>query len=80
MNGSVGLRQFLSQHQDGTVRQAVPGLPTPRGVDPHRVSAMQAQRAQMSVASRAINAADCALLLSMLGLLPEDDGVPPVLT
>jgi hypothetical protein len=38
----------------------------------------QIQKARLAVARGALNAEDCRLLLDMLGLVPGDDGVPPV--
>ncbi len=53
-------------------------LPTQRGVDPHRVTAEQVDRARLAVARSAADAEDCRILLDMLGLIEGEDGVPPV--
>ena len=53
-------------------------VPFPRGVDPHRVTHDQVDRARLSVARSASDAEDCRMLLDMLGLIEGEDGVPPV--
>lgn len=53
-------------------------IPTQRGVDPHRVTPEQVERARLSVARSALSVGDCRQLLDMLGLIDGEDGVPPV--
>nr|CEL12659.1 hypothetical protein [Kibdelosporangium sp. MJ126-NF4]CTQ93524.1 hypothetical protein [Kibdelosporangium sp. MJ126-NF4] len=38
----------------------------------------QIRKARLAVARSALDAEDCRLLLDMLGLVPGDDGMPPV--
>jgi hypothetical protein len=49
-------------------------VPMQRGVDPHRVTAEQVDRARLAVA----RSEDCRTLLDMLGLIEGEDGIPPV--
>jgi hypothetical protein len=49
-----------------------------RGVDPHRVTAEQVDRARLAVARSAAGAEDCRTLLDMLGLIEGEDGIAPV--
>ncbi|MEV6232956.1 hypothetical protein AB0L88_34335 [Saccharopolyspora shandongensis] len=77
MYGSLDVRKFLWQQDDGTSRQAS-AVPVPRAGEPSRISSEQVHRARMAVARGAENAEDCKLLLDMLGLAPDDDGQPPV--
>jgi hypothetical protein len=53
-------------------------VPTQRGVDPHRVTEEQVDRARLAVARSAAGTEDCRLLLDMLGLIEGEDGIPPV--
>lgn len=53
-------------------------IPAQRGVDPHRVTEEQVERARLSVARSAAGADDCRQLLDMLGLIDGEDGIPPV--
>ncbi len=53
-------------------------VPMQRGVDPHRVTAEQVDRARLAVARSAAGAEDCRMLLDMLGLIEGEDGIPPV--
>lgn len=77
MSGSLEVRKFLSQQEDVVPRQSstVPGQRT--GED-SRISASQVERARHAVAGRARDAEDCELLLDMLGLAPDEDGIPPI--
>ena len=77
MYGSLDVRKFLWQQDDGQLRgsTAVPGQ---RAGEPSRVSEEQVHRARVAVARGAQSAEDCKLLLEMLGLVPDDDGDPPV--
>ncbi|WP_371504419.1 hypothetical protein [Allokutzneria sp. NRRL B-24872] len=50
----------------------------PRNGDPSRISDEQVHRARVAVARGALGAEDCRTLLDMLGLVPGEDGVPPV--
>ncbi|MGI8308820.1 hypothetical protein [Saccharopolyspora sp. ASAGF58] len=77
MYGSLDVRKFLWQHEDGSSRQSS-AVPAPRTGEPSRISSEQVHRARMAVARSAENAEDCKLLLDMLGLAPDDDGQPPV--
>ncbi|SFS46645.1 hypothetical protein [Saccharopolyspora flava] len=77
MYGSLDVRKFLWQQEDGQSRQsgAVPGQ---RVGEPSRISEEQVHRARIAVARSAESAEDCRLLLDMLGLVPDEDGQPPV--
>jgi len=83
MSGSLEVRQFLMRYE-GESGTASPGaLPAQRNGaggtnDPNRITEDQVRRARLAVASSALDAADCAELLDMLGLLPGADGVAPV--
>lgn len=75
MSNSLEVRQFLMQQDLGA-----PGVPAQRTGDTQgRVNDDQVRRARLAVASSAENAEDCHQLLDMLGLLADDDGVPPVM-
>ena len=75
MSNSLEVRQFLMQQDVGA-----PSVPTQRTGDTQgRVNDDQVRRARLAVASSAENAEDCRQLLDMLGLLADDDGVPPVM-
>jgi hypothetical protein len=80
MSGSVEVRSFLLQ-QD-TIEQSgafSPGVPSQRnGGDTARVSEDQVRRARLAVAQGSLGVEDCRELLDMLGLIPGEDGVPPV--
>jgi len=81
MGGSLEVRQFLMRYDGVEPGNATPGtLPTQRtsGSETHRISEDQVRRARMAVASSSLGAEDCAELLDMLGLIPGDDGLPPV--
>lgn len=77
MYGSLDVRKFLSQQEEGLSRSSA-GVPAPRNGDPGRISAEQVHRARVAVARGAESAEDCKQLLDMLGLVPDDDGEPPV--
>lgn len=78
MSRSVEVREFLLRVDDpggsGT------GVPAQRAntSDTPRVSDDQVRRARLTVARGATDAEDCAELLDMLGLTPDDDGQTPV--
>ncbi|GGM73575.1 hypothetical protein GCM10012275_50360 [Longimycelium tulufanense] len=77
MNGSLDVRKFLWQQEDSVVRQG-PAVPAQRNAEPTRISTEQVHRARLAVARGALNAEDCRMLLEMLGLVPDADGIPPV--
>ncbi|CAM06195.1 hypothetical protein A8924_0012 [Saccharopolyspora erythraea NRRL 2338] len=77
MYGSLDVRKFLWQQEDGLSRSGS-GVPAQRSGEPNRISPEQVHRARIAVARRAENAADCRLLLDMLGLVPDGDGEAPV--
>ena len=76
MSSSLEVRQFLMQQDLGA-----PSVPSQRNGDAGqgRVNEDQVRRARLAVASIANDAEDCKQLLDMLGLLAEDDGIPPVM-
>lgn len=76
MYGSLDVRKFLWQQDEGISRSSA--VPAPRAGDPSRISSEQVHRARIAVARGAENADDCRLLLDMLGLVPDEDGVAPV--
>lgn len=79
MYGSLDVRQFLSQQEEGQSRSSS-GVPTPRAGEPARISHEQVHRARVAVARGAKDAEDCKQLLDMLGLVSEDeDQDPPVM-
>ncbi|KAA5829239.1 hypothetical protein ABT337_25850 [Saccharopolyspora hirsuta] len=77
MYGSLDVRKFLWQQEDGPSRQSA-AVPAPRAGEPSRISPEQVHKARMAVARSAESAEDCRLLLDMLGLAPDEDGQPPV--
>ncbi|TWF94857.1 hypothetical protein [Saccharopolyspora dendranthemae] len=77
MYGSLDVRKFLWQQDDGQSRQAG-AVPGQRVGEPSRISEEQVHRARIAVARSAESAEDCRLLLDMLGLVPDEDGQPPV--
>ncbi|SFA73316.1 hypothetical protein SAMN05216266_101118 [Amycolatopsis marina] len=78
MSGSLEVRQFLLRHEGGEgVVGGVPAQRTSAG-DAGRVSDDQVRRARLAVARGANGVEDCAELLDMLGLVPDDQGQPPV--
>jgi hypothetical protein len=77
MGGSLDIRKLLWQEDDATPRHST-DLPAQRNGEPGRVSGDQVRRARLAVARNAHDADDCRQLLDMLGLVPDDDGTPPV--
>ncbi|MPY98455.1 MAG: hypothetical protein GEU97_10755 [Actinophytocola sp.] len=80
MGGSLEVREFLMRY-DGAEAGRGPGdVPSQRsgGAETSRVSEDQVRRARIAVASGAFGTQDCEQLLDMLGLIPDDEGVPPV--
>ncbi|SNR41514.1 hypothetical protein SAMN06265360_105116 [Haloechinothrix alba] len=80
MSGSLEVRQFLMRQDETRSTGSGMGVPSQRssGADSLRISDDQLKRARRAVAGSAHDAEDCALLLDMLGLRPDEDGVPPV--
>lgn len=80
MSGPVEVRQFLLQQDsmDPGLAFSTPGVPAQRAGDVSRVSEEQVRRARLAVARGSTSAEDCLELLEMLGLVPGEDGVPPV--
>ncbi|WP_037365542.1 hypothetical protein [Amycolatopsis orientalis] len=81
MSGSVEVRQFLLRYEgaDGGSTSLSGGVPAQRGSsEGQRVSDDQVRRARLAVAAGALDVADCAQLLEMLGLSPGEDGQAPV--
>ncbi|MQA11335.1 MAG: hypothetical protein GEU98_22845 [Pseudonocardiaceae bacterium] len=79
MSGSLEVRQFLMQQDRiDTGSAQTGGVPMQRNGDASRITDDQVRRARLSVANSALDSEDCAQLLDMLGLLPGEDGVPPV--
>lgn len=80
MSGSVEVRQFLLRYEgDDAGAGLAGGVPSPRAgqADAPRLSDDQVRRARLAVAASAIDAEDCAQLLDMLGLVPDEDGNVP---
>lgn len=80
MSGSLEVRQFLMRYDGSESANSPAGVPAQRtsGSDSHRISDDQVRRARIAVAGGALDTQDCAQLLEMLGLIPGDDGQPPV--
>jgi hypothetical protein len=80
MSGPVEVRDFLLQHdtRDTALNFNNGGVPSPRSGETSRVSGEQVRRAQLAVAASAHSVEDARELLDMLGLVPSEDGVPPV--
>jgi hypothetical protein len=78
MSGPVEVRDFLLQQETRDPSLNFGGVPAQRTGDGSRVSDDQVRRAQLAVAQSAQSVEDCQELLDMLGLIPGDDGVPPV--
>lgn len=79
MNGPAEVRHFLLQQENidpGSSFSA--GVPTQRTGETARVTEEQVRRAQLAVARGALGVEDCRELLEMLGLVPGEDGIPPV--
>ncbi len=78
MSGPVEVRDFLLQQETRDPSLGIGGVPAPRSGETSRVTEDQVHRAQLAVARSAQSVEDCKELLEMLGLVPGDDGVPPV--
>jgi hypothetical protein len=80
MSGPVEVRDFLLQQEtrDPSVGFGTGGVPTQRTGETSRVTEEQVHRAQLAVARGSQGVEDCQELLEMLGLVPGDDGIPPV--
>ncbi|AXB46592.1 hypothetical protein [Amycolatopsis albispora] len=81
MSGSLEVRQFLLRYEgDGGSGSASGGVPAQRSgnADAPRISDDQVRRARLAVAQGANGVEDCAELLDMLGLTPDEDGRLPV--
>jgi hypothetical protein len=80
MSGPVEVRDFLLQHEsrDTALNFGTGGVPTQRSGETSRVSEEQVRRAQLAVAASAHSVEDCRELMDMLGLVPGEDGEPPV--
>lgn len=77
MYGSLDVRKFLSQ-QEETASRSASVVPAPRSGEPSGITDEQVHRARVAVARSSEGAEDCRLLLDMLGLVPDEDGEPPV--
>jgi hypothetical protein len=78
MNGSLDVSGLMEQSESGP-----PGgdgnVPAQRGGEcPDGAVTDEVHRARLAVARGARDHDDCRLLLNMLGLAPEGDGVPPI--
>lgn len=80
MSGSLEVREFLMRYDEDSGRPAAGGVPAQRvsGSDTSRITDDQVRRARVAVASGSEDPQDCERLLDMLGLIPAEDGVPPV--
>lgn len=78
MYGSLDVRKFLSQQEEGLTRSSGSSVPVPRSGEPARITSEQIHRARVAVARGAHDTEDCKLLLDMLGLTPDESGEPPV--
>lgn len=78
MSGPVEVRHFLLQQESIDPGSSFAGVPTQRTGETARVSEEQVRRAQLAVARGALSVDDCRELLEMLGLVPGEDGIPPV--
>ena len=78
MSGPVEVRDFLQQHETKDTSLNFGGVPAQRTGDTSRVSDEQIRKARLAVAHIASDVEDCRQLLDMLGLVPAEDGVPPV--
>jgi hypothetical protein len=79
MSGPVEVRHFLLQQENidaGSNFSA--GVPTQRSGETARVSDEQVRRARLAVARGSLDVDDCREILDMLGLVPGEDGIPPV--
>ena len=80
MSGPVEVRDFLLQHEtrDSSLNFGNGSVPAQRSGETSRVTDEQVRRAQLAVAFGSHDVEDCRELLDMLGLVPGEDGVPPV--
>lgn len=78
MSGPVEVRDFLLQQETRDPAVGLGSVPTQRTGDSSRVTEEQVRRAQLAVAASAQSVEDCEELLDMLGLVPGEDGIPPV--
>jgi hypothetical protein len=78
MSGPVEVRDFLLQQETRDPSLGLGSVPTQRTGDSSRVTEDQVRRAQLAVAASAQSVEDCEELLDMLGLIPGEDGIPPV--
>ncbi|GAB3480267.1 hypothetical protein [Amycolatopsis cihanbeyliensis] len=80
MSGSLEVRQFLLRYEGEAAGGYAGGVPSQRtgNAEASRISDDQARRARLAVARSADGVEDCAQLLEMLGLIPDDDGQSPV--
>ena len=80
MSGPVEVRDFLLQHEtrDTALNFGTGNVPTQRTGETSRVSEEQVHQARLAVARGAQSVEDCRELLDMLGLVPGEDGLPPV--
>ena len=79
MNGSLDVRKFLLQQDEGLGRPAS-GVPSPRQGESAGITSEQVHRARVAVARGAQDADDCRQLLEMLGLAPDEEGGDPPVT
>lgn len=79
MHGSLDVRKFLLQHDEGLGRPSS-GVPAPRQGEPAGITAEQVHRARIAVARGARDADDCRQLLEMLGLVSDEEGGEPPVT
>jgi hypothetical protein len=82
MNGSLDVSRFVEQPEDSP-RGHDSAVPTQRGGDSPAGGAAspvtdEVHRARLAVARGARDREDCTLLLDMLGLAPDEDGVPAI--
>ncbi|WP_019818957.1 hypothetical protein [Saccharomonospora saliphila] len=80
MSRSAEMRQFLLRYEGEGQGARYSGVPAQRAdqAEAPRVSDDQVRRARVAVAHGAHGRQDCARLLEMLGLAPDDDGNVPV--
>ncbi|MGH3950407.1 MAG: hypothetical protein ACRDSE_15010 [Pseudonocardiaceae bacterium] len=81
MSGSLEVRQFLMRYDGPESAGSTTGVPAQRtsgSESSPRISDDQVRRARIAVAGGSKDPHDCARLLDMLGLIPGDNGVPPV--
>lgn len=81
MSGSLEVREFLLRYEGGEGSgTGLSGVPAQRSAQTEapRVSEDQLRRARLAVARSAHGVDDCAELLEMLGLAPDESGQSPV--